>query len=146
MMNNSKKASGRPTAHGHGITVNLRKFLAIFRRGKVTNPPLPQLFLVEFLAWLGVVLILIPLLSVLLSYVLVNAGAKDPLLFVEMSPWIIGAAILGYFPRLAWVYTRSVYFTIVGSVILLVPGVVLLMVSLFLELCYAVIFKVPMKM
>lgn len=146
MMQKGKKSAARPTAHGHGITVNIKKFLALFRRGKVTNPPLPQLFLVEFLAWLVAVLIVIPLLSVLLSYVLANTGAKDPLLFVEISPWIIGAAILGYFPRLAWVYTRSVYFTIVGTVLLFFPGVILLLVSLFLEFCYAAIFKMPVKM
>lgn len=124
----------------------LMKFLAIFRRKRPTFPPLPRLFLAEILTWLGVVLIVVPILPVLVSYALVDAGAKDPLVMVEISPWIAGAAILCYFPRLAWVFTRSVYFTIVGSVLLLLPGVLLLLLSLFLELCYAVIFKLPGKM
>jgi hypothetical protein len=124
----------------------LGKFLARFARGKVSYPLRPRLFLVEILAWLGVVLVVVPALPVVMSYILVNSGAQDPLLFVKISPWIAGAAIVCYFPRLAWVFTRSVYFTIVGTVILIIPGVPLMLLSLFLELCYAVIFKVPVKM
>jgi hypothetical protein len=124
----------------------LGKLLAIFSRGNVSYPLQPRLFLAEFLTWLGVVLIVVPALPVVMSYVLVNSGAPDPLLFVKISPWIAGAAIVCYFPRLAWVFTRSVYFTIVGTVLLIFPGVLLLLLSIFLELCYAVIFKVPVKM
>jgi len=118
-------------------------FSGLFDKEKTNFPSLPRLFLVELYSWLAAVLVVVPFAGVVLTYAPFYHGVQSSMGMVSISRWITGAFIFGYIPRLAWILTRNMYYTMVGSIILLFPGVLLLIASQFLAIVYALLFRLP---